>query len=444
MKSKTFISNLAFLIFLNLIVKPFWVFGIDRTVQNTVGAEEYGTYFALFNFTLLFQILLDFGTNQFNNRAIAQDPEKLNTYLPNILGIKLGLALLYLVLCLSGAYWMEYSAFQIKLLFWLCFNQILASFLLYFRSNLSGLHLFKQDSVVSVLDKGLMIVICGILLWGNAMEGVFRIEWFVYAQTCAYLLAVLGSFVLVIRASDNLQFRLDTSLIRSIFVESYPYALTILLMAVYYRVDGVMLEYLLEEGAKEAGIYAAAFRLLDVVNMFALMFANILLPMFSRMLANKESIGNLVALGGKTLYVFGAAGAIHCFVFSQPIMEWLYVDYTPYYGDIFAYLILSFIPISMTYTFGTLLIANGSLRVFNSIAVLGTVLNIGLNAWLIPTHFAFGAALTTLATQVLVGVGSIVFVVRIFQLEVKWRSLIKVIAYFFVCWGVAYFFLLQW
>lgn len=437
---KNFISNLAFLIFLNLIVKPFWVFGIDRTVQNTVGAEEYGTYFALFNFTLLFQILLDFGTNQFNSRAIAQDPQKLNSYLPNILGIKLGLALIYLTLCLSGAYWMEYSAFQIKLLFWLCFNQILASFLLYLRSNLSGLHLFKQDSVVSVLDKGLMIVICGILLWGNVMEGDFQIEWFVYAQTCAYILAVLVSFVLVIKASNNLQFKLDTSLIRSIFVESYPYALTILLMAVYYRVDGVMLEYLLEEGAKEAGIYAAAFRLLDVVNMFALMFANILLPMFSRMLANKESVNDLVALGGKTLYVFGAAGAIHCCMFGQPIMEWLYVDYTPYYGDIFAYLILSFIPISMTYTFGTLLIANGSLRVFNSIAVLGTVLNIGLNAWLIPTHFAFGAALTTLATQILVGVGSIVFVVRIFQLEAKWTTLFKVIAYFFVCWGVAYLF----
>jgi len=33
MKRK-FINNLGFLLFLNLLVKPFWIFGIDRTVQN--------------------------------------------------------------------------------------------------------------------------------------------------------------------------------------------------------------------------------------------------------------------------------------------------------------------------------------------------------------------------------------------------------------------------
>ena len=60
MSNRQFISNITFLVFVNLIVKPFWIFGIDRTVQNAVGAEQYGTYFALFNFTMLFHILLDF------------------------------------------------------------------------------------------------------------------------------------------------------------------------------------------------------------------------------------------------------------------------------------------------------------------------------------------------------------------------------------------------
>jgi len=46
MKRK-FITNLALVIFLNLLVKPFWIFGIDRTVQNVVGAESYGLYFSL-------------------------------------------------------------------------------------------------------------------------------------------------------------------------------------------------------------------------------------------------------------------------------------------------------------------------------------------------------------------------------------------------------------
>ncbi|MEZ4887105.1 MAG: oligosaccharide flippase family protein [Chitinophagales bacterium] len=439
MKTKNFISNVAFLIFLNVIVKPFWVFGIDRTVQNTVGAEDYGTYFALLNFTLLFQILLDFGINQFNNRAVAQNHERLNRYLPNILLIKIGLSAIYLILCVSGAYWLQYDSFQIHLLFWLCFNQIMASFVLYFRSNLSGLHFFKKDSIVSVMDKGLMIVICGILLWASFSPSPFRIEWFVYAQTLAYFLAALGSFWMVFGVATNLQFKLDISLIRSIFKESYPYALAVLLMSIYYRVDGVMLEFMLKEnGAKETGIYAAAFRLLDVVNMFALMFANVLLPMFARMLAQKEDVNSLVGLSSAVLYTFGSAGAIHCFVFSDWVMQWLYVEYTPYYGQIFAYLILSFIPISITYTFGTLLTANGSMKVFNGIALSGMLLNIGLNSWLIPTQQAFGATIATLVTQGLVGFLCLVFAIRIVELKVKWQAVLKVICYFLICWSIAY------
>ncbi|MFK7906783.1 MAG: oligosaccharide flippase family protein [Chitinophagales bacterium] len=412
--------------------------GIDRTVQNTVGAEVYGTYFALFNFTLLFQIVLDFGINQFNNRAVAQDHDRLNTYLPNILLIKILLSGVYLVLCLSGAYWLQYDSFQMHLLFWLCFNQILASFVLYFRSNLSGLHLFKQDSVVSVMDKGLMIVICGLMLWTSFSSSPFRIEWFVYAQTLAYFFAALMSFGMVFRTANSFRFKLDKGLMFRIFKESYPFALAVLLMSIYYRIDGVMLKHLLADKGREAGIYAAGFRLLDVVNIFSLLFANILMPMYSRMLAQKEDVSSLVALSGKLLYAFGAAGAIHCFVFSDWIMEWLYVDYTPYYGEIFAYLILSFIPIAVVYIFGTLLTAGSGIKTFNKIAVLGITLNIGLNSWLIPTQGAFGATTATLATQSLVGFLCLIFAIRMIRLKFKWQTVLQVLVYFGACWGIAY------
>ena len=42
-----------------MLVKPAWVFLIDRTVQNRVGHAAYGTYQALFNLGVIFQIILD-------------------------------------------------------------------------------------------------------------------------------------------------------------------------------------------------------------------------------------------------------------------------------------------------------------------------------------------------------------------------------------------------
>ena len=60
-----FIKNIIFLLFLNLLVKPFWILGIDREVQNLLGDASYGTYQALFNFSYLFYILLDLGITNF-------------------------------------------------------------------------------------------------------------------------------------------------------------------------------------------------------------------------------------------------------------------------------------------------------------------------------------------------------------------------------------------
>ena len=79
---KKFAGNLLLLIFANVLIKPFWIFGIDRVVQNRIGLAEYGTYLALFNFSFLFGIVLDFGLSNFNNRAVARHPSRLASYLP--------------------------------------------------------------------------------------------------------------------------------------------------------------------------------------------------------------------------------------------------------------------------------------------------------------------------------------------------------------------------
>lgn len=55
---KKFVSSLLLLLFLNLLVKPLWIFGIDLTVQNRVGAEQYGLYAAIFSFTFVFNLSL--------------------------------------------------------------------------------------------------------------------------------------------------------------------------------------------------------------------------------------------------------------------------------------------------------------------------------------------------------------------------------------------------
>ena len=186
------------LILLNVLIKPFFILGIDAEVQNQVGSAEYGDYFALLNFSFLFNILLDFGITNYNTRNIARNPNVLKGYLGPIIGLRTMLFVIYAVFTFSFGLIIGYSDKQLYLVSILILNQFFVSVLQYLRSNFTGLHLFKIDAFFSVLDRVLLIGICSWLLWWRTSDTAFQIEWFVWAQTAAYgfsaLLALLLTF----------------------------------------------------------------------------------------------------------------------------------------------------------------------------------------------------------------------------------------------------------
>ena len=439
---RKFLKNLVLLLVLNLLIKPFWILGIDRAVQNTVGASEYGFYFAILNFSFLFNILLDFGITNFNNRNIAQNNHLLGKHLPNIFVLKMALFVGYLIFSFVSALFINYSREQLLMLALLAFNQFLLSFILYLRSNLSGLHLFRTDSLISVLDRTLMIIIVGVLLWGNVVQE-FKIKYFVFAQTFSYLLTFGITFIIVLRKAGTTIFKLhwDLPFMLIIIRRSLPYALLVLLMTLYNRVDSVMLERLLPEGAKYSGIYASAYRLLDAVNQFAYLFSVLLLTIFARMISHKQEVQGMVRLAFTLVITPAVIVAIGSFLYASEIMHMLYPIHT---GEstfdfafrmdassrVFALLMLCFIGTSTNYIFGTLLTANGSLRQLNLISLSGMIINIGLNLWLIPKHQAIGSAFASLVTQSLVALTQVIVVFRIFRMKPKkafiWRLLMLI------------------
>ncbi len=419
---RLFVTNLGLVLFLNLLVKPFWIFGIDRSVQNVVGSENYGFYFALFNFSLILNILLDLGITNYNNRNIAQHNQLLNKHLSNVIVLKFLLAVVYMVICLAIAFIINYDAKQIEMLIFLIFNQFLLSFILYLRSNLSGLHLFKTDSLISVLDRLLMIGICAVLLWGHITSTPFQIEWFVYSQTAAYLITAFITLFIVMRKAGLLKLHFDRSFFIVFLKQSYPFALLILLMAFYNRIDSVMIERLLANGKEEAGIYAQSYRILDAASMISFLFAGLLLPIFSKMLKNKEPVDQLVQFSYRLIIVpvvIFVAGAV---VYSQELMKFLYHgDDLKYSAVIFSIIIPGLIAISTTYIYGTLLTANGKLKYLNLMAATAMLVNIALNFILIPRLNALGSAISSVTTQSLTAIIQILIANQIFKFKVNWK-----------------------
>ncbi len=133
---KVFFRNLTFLISLNLLIKPVWILGIDRTVQNVVGTATYGSYFVLFSLAIMTQIFLDVGISNYNNRYLAQNESELSLHVTNIFSIKILLTTLYVAVTLAIGYLIGYSSYQIYLLSIICLNQALSSLIVFSRSNM--------------------------------------------------------------------------------------------------------------------------------------------------------------------------------------------------------------------------------------------------------------------------------------------------------------------
>jgi O-antigen/teichoic acid export membrane protein len=255
---KTFVSNLILLMSVNLLVKPFWILGIDRGVQNKVGYESYGIYADLFAFSMLFITLLDLGLNTYMSSNVAKNPEKIRSEFAALTGFKLASSLFYLGITLFLGKLNHYDSDRISLLLMLGLNQILGYFYTYFRSIVGGLQLFKTDALLSIVDRTLMIIFCGLMLWSGMFE--MSIARFIYAQTIAYSVAASLALWFILPYLSQINREINFHILKKVIRQMLPYALLSLLMTFYTRLDVVLIRNLAAEGDLQNGIYFLRYK----------------------------------------------------------------------------------------------------------------------------------------------------------------------------------------
>ncbi|MFA8299706.1 MAG: polysaccharide biosynthesis C-terminal domain-containing protein [Hyphomicrobiales bacterium] len=448
---KKFLSNLILVLFLNLLVKPVYIFFIDRGVQNAVGTVDYGFYFNLLNYVLILNIILDLGITNYNNRNIAQNSQLLSKHFSGIIVLRLFLGLAYVITTLFiSIFYYHLDILQIKVLLLLGVNQFLVSFTLYLRSNISGLLLFRTDSLISVLDRLLLIIICGFLLLNESTRLNFNILWFVYAQTFAYACTTLTALVVVLRKVKGFKIKFNYPFYLMIIKQSFPLALLVFLMGFYLRSDALFLKRMLDNGDYYVGVYAAAFRIFEAGNNISFLMAGLLLPLFSKMLKNKDSVERIVKLSFTMVIVSSMLVAVISTFYDMEIMSLLYgkgvsessVAYQIRIKEIaqaFSIIMIGFIPVSGSYIFGTLLTANGSFKILNWIAFASVIVSFSLNILLIPHMQATGACIANVSACMLSLILQLIVTRKLFHFSFGMKYLLKIASYIFIIFVLGYY-----
>ncbi len=414
---KTLLSKVSFVLILNALIKPLWIFGVDRVFQNRVGSEVYGWYFSAISLTLILSSLLDLGITNHNLKHVAAKGFSRPLHFLK-LRTKGFLCLLYFSILLAAGYLLSYNTLQLVLLLFMGTLQASNSLLLYMRSNFAGLQKFTLDSFFSVFDKTLVVLVLGgCFLWSSTY--VPTIKEFVGVQLLGYTLALLLVFILsmvVLKSSFNQT--ADDFMAKDVLKQSYPYALQGILVALYFREDAVMLTKLIPNGDYWSGIYAQSFRIIDALSMIGYLSAGIFLPYFSKKLSQGIDLKPLL----EKLFMIGFLAALFVvvvgWIYSFDIIGFLYDSSdVKNSAPVFKIVILSLIGLVIYYVFSTYLTAKAHIWTLNLIAFSGLLINFILNLLWIPKYQAQGAAWASVITQGLVSLLYIYFTYTSFSSE---------------------------
>lgn len=254
-----------------------------------------------------------------------------------------------------------------------------------------------------------------IMAYGTIIDVIFRVVllvsgllviiWdlgFISLILCSVLasIAVLPlTFTLIRRITEQLSLCFNRDIVRRLFVQACPFALTGIFVSIYYRVDVVMLSMM--KGDESVGIYGAAYMLSESVLFISAAVSSAVFPIFSRLSKDQEA-GFRFAYEKtfKLLLLLGLPIAMGTTVVSRQIIELVYGGRFEDSVRVLQVLIWAAPAIFLNSLLGNVLYASGKQSVAAVTSGLKIGVNVMLNLLLIPDYNYLGAGIATVATEI--------------------------------------------
>lgn len=378
-------------------------------VSRHLDVAGFGAFNYAFAFMFLFLSLNDLGISSIVVRDIAQAPERAAEIIGSAMTLRLTIAAAVFALTLASIWlWPMDPALRAPLSLFalvLPLNALTVPGLL-FQTAMR----FDLIAVVTIVWRvgGLLLLAAGAVL-GFGLTGLLG------ALLVADVIGIATTFVLARRLA---RFRphVDRPQWARLLRSAAPIAVSLILVAVLNRVDFIMLEKM--TSLEDVGLYGAAYRVTNMLEKFPILVMGTLYPVMS-MLAVSDT-ARLRHVYRRALSRFGLVAVPLALVIGA-IAPWLLATA---FGETYRasapalrYLVWSTAFLYVAMIGGYLL--NSVRRSRDNVLALaaGAVLNIGLNAILIPSRGIEGAAMATAAGYALVLVITLVAVERNFSRE---------------------------
>lgn len=368
-------------------------------VARYLGPEQFGIYSYVLAFSAIFGAFAKLGLDSIVVRDLVSDPRKRDLYLGTAFWLKV-----------AGSI---FTIFIVGLILNFTRNSTAVNLYIYI---ISAGFIFQSFEVAEFYFQakvlGRLISFCKtIQLIFSSLLRIYMV--YIEAELVYFVLLVpLDAFSLALSYYISYKCKVkkgffryfDFKLASDLVKNSWPLVFSSVLILIYMRIDQIMLQKI--SGDYEVGVYSAALRLSESFYFLPIIISASVFPAIIKAKSiNLKFYEKRLGL----LYAFMVWLAVFISILISLISDWLvkylYGDGYSDASDILVINVWASIFVFLGVCFSKYLVVENLLKNNLYRSVLGIILNVGLNFWLIPIYAGKGAAIATLISQFFVAIG---------------------------------------
>lgn len=222
--------------------------------------------------------------------------------------------------------------------------------------------------------------------------------------------------------------RYDRQYWRSTLRDTFPIALSIVLNLIYFRADTIILRFM--KSSYDVGLYGAAYKVLEILNTFPIMFVGLLLPALGAAFSgnDRERFRHIYQRGFDLLLMAIVPLLIGGWMLAQPALVALgQAEYAPA-AQVLRLLLVAVAALFLNSLSGhTITIINRQRQMvwtYLGVAVVGLAVYLTL----IPRWSFYGAAIGTIVTETLTAIVGYILVLRVMKFSLRLTLLPRLLA----------------
>ncbi len=385
------------------VVEVALAFLIIKLVIGYLGESGFGDYIIVVTFIYIFSVFADLGLYSIVVREISREGAEEKKIINNAFTLRL-----------TAGFFILGVAYFVSLLFPYSNNVhygiAVAALGFWILSNIQVLMGLFQKHLA--MDKVALAEIAGRIIQLFFVWYFVAYDFgFLYIISAIFFGAVIN-FILVLHFASvyvKIKLAFDFKFWKKLLVQSYPLAISAILVLIYFKLDTIFLSVMKDSEA--VGVYGLSYKILENLIFFPAMIVGLTMPIMSKYIfTEREKFKAVVQRTLNFLIIAFIPLAFGAIMASDKIIG-LFADE----GFSDSPMVLNILIIALGFIFlgalfSNIIIAANQQKRLAQIYFVGMVFNVITNFIFIPKYSYFGAAVTTVVTELLV-TGLMIYVI---------------------------------